>query len=530
MNIFNFNRKSDDTIWTQWINSITEQAPQVLNSIVSSVQDHFSKAYHSPKDYFWANRNVCIGTAAGLGAVLCLLWCKKRKNASQKVQPVAANSSPNVPSTAVVLVDDAKKQVAVPAQAQSAAASASGGAAAAAAATALVPVANAPVVVKKGVIMPKVELTTSLGIACLRVEIPPVALPPIQAGIIFIVDVSESMSTTDGRIGENSCTRLEEVEQSIYDVADSFRNFMKENEEHHIEISIVVFNVESAVVLKPTRILKGPNPKREKMFNPNGFTDIPGVLKKSLIPMHQMADHLPNGKQIVIFLTDGDNPITPTDPRILAFKQELGQRNATLVVVGIGKGHNKDSMGILSSKTRQFKGGTYVDTTQPGSSISSAIQEAVQQVVPSFRLHLGIPKSLQGRCSILEQIQQQDWYLLGKSVPHSTTFYRLVKIVPSKVDKPIDLKDTSLELFVKDPFGEEGRTELPWNPTSVIDPKIIHLKDSDTFEELKVEGDKKGEDINEGDEADDEDEGVETGTAASAAASAGPGPARRARS
>ena len=190
--------------------------------------------------------------------------------------------------------------------------------------------------------------------------------------------------------------------------------------------------------------------------------------------LESMARGNKTGSHTLILLTDGEE--TFPDKDLAVIHKQLALSKTELFAIGIGKDHNKETLGkITTSKEKGFRG-TYFDTTGV-ETIESAVAKAYQQTVSSFHdLVLTTPNLPPDTWSVIDTpivtYNEQSSCLLGP-LATGKKLVKTIKIHGAKLPDSLDLSSVTFELSFTDPKGKKATVTLPWNPNTILNPEIL---------------------------------------------------------
>lgn len=498
---FPWTRPAESGFISEWVTNITKELPTSTN-IFQKAESFLCETFNSQRDCIWKNKEIAFAATAlvGAGTLFLLMRCCWNRCHKFKVTPPApakrpepAKSAvnarvPTSPNPAAVANQSATKVPATPSDnnqtAQTPKSASPGTASAAAVVPQEAPKPSSPQV--------NATLNSSLDRAVLKVSTPDIETPPMSPKITMLVDNSTSMEGTDASIqidGKTiACTRTDEVVHNCYYLTESLRDRLNTSPpEANAWISLLAFTDTTQTISKIAPIIRSKeHPRRGQLLKPGGSTEILQGLTAASEIFKQMADQVRGGANIFLLFTDGDQELRGNEPELQSFKDTLAQCNGKLFVVGIGAGHNKRTMGQLSSAggvRSRFRGGTYIDTTN-GGTIRQAIDAALEQAKPSF--HFSLKSNLPARKWSVNNTRVERSIAIGH-LPVRHTFYKVIDIHSREFDNPLDLKPVELTLTVEDPAGTVSRIKLSWNPNTIIDPNILNFRDRGIIDDSKTE-------------------------------------------
>lgn len=311
---------------------------------------------------------------------------------------------------------------------------------------------------------PLVYMESTGHIAKLSIAIPPQERLPLNVTLTFCVDQSGSMQGERGKA----------VKEAMLAVLNDAKQRVDASQGVNIEIAIVGFNDTPSDIVLPTKLLPAkPLEELAKKINSLGFTGGTQILtgvEAAVEKLTDMAKKNRNGSHTLILLTDGEDDKSQSHAirakRVSAIKDRLASHHANLFAIGIGKGHDQNTLTALTPN--------YVDTTKGTNTIQKAVATAYEQTLASFNaLTLTTPHLPPGTWSLVRRPEAKDGnYILG-TLKENETRVEFIQIHGERLPDPVDLSQVTFELSFKDPSGKPASVRLPWNPTSILIPEIF---------------------------------------------------------
>ncbi|QVL57652.1 MAG: VWA domain-containing protein [Simkaniaceae bacterium] len=315
---------------------------------------------------------------------------------------------------------------------------------------------------------PIVSLKSSLNVATLSIETLKSEVVPPNVSLTFCVDTSGSMQ------GE----RQDAVKAGVNQVLDSALRVVNAIEGAQIEIAIVGFDNAAKIICEPTKVLASSLDQIKRKladYKSGGMTKIIAGLDQATTKLEEIAKRDTNRVHTLILLSDGDENLSKE--AIQPIHTRLAKVNAQLFAIGIGRGHDQETLQKIAPETGRFRG-TYIDTTLEDVTIENAITSIYEQAVAVFsELVLSTTQLAAGAWSVNGDRSGE---VERKSVCHLGSFteergvVKRIEIHSARLGEKLDLADVVFDLAFKDPRGRAGTMKLHWNPNTVMDPEILN--------------------------------------------------------
>lgn len=303
---------------------------------------------------------------------------------------------------------------------------------------------------------PNAQLETSLNIGRLTIAVPEKKRPPLDVSLIFCIDTSGSMKDKQ---------REAQVKKGVGQVLDRVERILSDQPEARVRVAIVGFNDQPYRICEPTEVSTdtwGSLRDALKGYKSSGKTDIVAGLGEAI----QVAKEEVSTTRALILLSDGEEKIDQS--RIDAMRLTAANVNHVFAI-GIGKGHHRTTLAAIAAAGK----GDYIDTTLKGQTIPKAIRKSYQQAIARCTgLNLQTPG--EGRWRVDGTKVKKGVADLGELAEGDKKVVR-IELDSARLDTPLDLSKIDFLLRFRDSQGNEGGMQLPWNPSTIVDPDILSI-------------------------------------------------------
>lgn len=276
--------------------------------------------------------------------------------------------------------------------------------------------------------------------------------------------------------------REEAVKRALNTLLDSAQKVINASKDANIEIAIIGFNTNPVLITSSIKLISDEKnetiqkvKKQIESINSVGDTDIFGGLERAIQELENMVRLNHSGSHKMIFLSDGEDNLD--ENKIFTLHARLATVKGEIFVVGIGRGHNKNTLKTIAEGADGSFKGTYIDTTLGQDTIESAISKFYTQAIASFhQLELTAPQLKPEIWSVIDTptvIENEQAKCILGSISEEEKLIKIVEIHASKLEAPLDLSTVSFKLTFIDPKGRRGHLILPWNPHITIIPEIV---------------------------------------------------------
>lgn len=308
---------------------------------------------------------------------------------------------------------------------------------------------------------PDVQMESSLNLARLQIKIPKAKRAAPNVSLTFCIDVSQSMDP-DERIGA--------VKRALTRVLESAKKVVGQQKGAKINFAVCIFNDKASTTTPVTSISSSTNVQQQvDGLKCNGSTSIIAGLTQAAELLKQQAKTNGQAAHTVVLLSDGEDSIDQS--KLTPIQKIFSSHSARLFAIGIGAAHKKATLQSIAAK------GTYIDTTA-GQTIEGAIAAIYEQAIATFQelklstTGLAAGSWSAGRVRSVALKEGGSYCDLG-SLSEEQSQDLTVGIDVNAVKETFDLSTLSFSLTFRDPQGRQGRIHLPWNPNTLIIPRVV---------------------------------------------------------